>query len=373
MRTLFVNENIGGHATVHLHLEQIMAARPEIQPQFLHVPAPGLGRRVVGASLPFLGRLDLDLQPLRAQLALSAVVRSALRRRLPDVDAVYLYTHNAGLLSSDLLRSRPTVVALDTTNAANAYRLPYRLPTRWTPRVLPLTQAFERRVYAAATLVVACSEWAAASLRTSYGLADSRLRVIPFGIRVPSFDRPPAFHGRSDLPKIVFVGRQMLRKGGWRLLDLHQRHLRDRCELVLVTTDPVPATPGVTVIGDLRPGDPRLWDVLRSSTAFVFPSLIDQAPNSVLEAMAAGLPVVAMRVAALPEMVVDGETGRLVDPDDAQGLLDAITALLDDPAAAARMGAAGRARVLRRYDAEATADSLLAVLKEATNLHGGTG
>jgi len=111
---------------------------------------------------------------------------------------------------------------------------------------------------------------------------------------------------------------------------------------------------------------------LRSGAAFVFPSVIDQAPNAVLEGMAAGLPVVAMRVAALPEMVVDGETGRLVDPGDDQGLLEAITALLDDPGAAARMGAAGRARVLQRYDAEVTADALLAVLKEATNLHGGT-
>ena len=372
MRTLFVNENIGGHATVHLHLEQIMAARPEIQPQFLHVPAPGVGRRAVGASLPVLGRLDLDLQPLRAQLALSAVVRSALRRHLPEIDVIYLYTHNAGLLSADLLRRRPAVVALDTTNAENAYRLPYRAPTRWTSRVLPLTQAFERRVYDAATLVVACSDWAAASLRGSYGLAGSRLRVVPFGIRVPSFDRRPAFAGRSDLPKLVFVGRQMLRKGGSRLLELHQRHLRDRCELVLVTTDPVPAAPGVTVVGDLRPGDPRLWDILRSGAVFVFPSLIDQAPNAVLEAMAAGLPVVAMRVAAVPEMVADGETGRLVDPGDDRDLLAAITALLDDPAGAARMGAAGRARALRRYDAQATADALLAVLKEATNLHGRT-
>jgi alpha-maltose-1-phosphate synthase len=369
MRALFINENIGGHATVHLHLESALADRQDIEAEFVHVPRPGLGRRLVGARLPILGPLDLDLQPLRAQLALSAVARRQLRHRLSRVDVVHLYTHNAGLLSVDLLRRRPTVVTLDTTNARNAYRLPYRFPTRWTPRTLLLTQAFERRVYDAATLVVATSEWAAASLREEYGLSDEKIRVLPFGIQVPTFDDRPSIT-TNLLPRVTFVGRQMARKGGWRLLDIHQRLLRDRCELVLVTMEPVPPAPNVTVVNNVRPGDPRLWSLLRSSSVFAFPSEIDQGPNVILEAMAAALPVVALRVAAVPEMVLSGRTGSLIDAGDDNGLAAAIIWLLDNPKEACQMGMAGRARVLERYNVELTANRLVELLQEADAMYG---
>ena len=69
------------------------------------------------------------------------------------------------------------------------------------------------------------------------------------------------------------------------------------------------------------------------------------AVPAVIEAMAAGLPVVATRGGALPEVVVHGETGFLVDRGDTQGLNDAIATLLANPTLRARMGAAGRKRV----------------------------
>ncbi len=307
MRALFVNENIGGHETVHIHLAAALRGRPDIQAEFFNVPPPALLRRLAGVPAPVLGRLDLDLQPLRAQLALSAQVRRQLRRRIDDVDVVHLYTHNAGL-SPDLLRRVPTVVTLDSTNAMNAYQLPYRAPTRFTPHALRLTQLFERRVYAAATVIVANSDWAAASLRADYGVMDAQ--VIPFGVCAPDFDPPAApGTGAQAMPRLAFVGRSLERKGGNRLLRLHQLRFADRCELVLVTKDQVEASRNVTVVPDLRPGDRRLWDLLRSCAALVLPSEIDQAPNAVLEAMAAGLPVIAFPTGAVPEMVRDSHTG----------------------------------------------------------------
>jgi glycosyltransferase involved in cell wall biosynthesis len=79
---------------------------------------------------------------------------------------------------------------------------------------------------------------------------------------------------------------------------------------------------------------------------FVFPSLWHEPFGiPVIEAMAAGLPVVATRGGALPEIVVHGETGFLVDRGDTEGLRNAISTLLANPALRARMGAAGRERV----------------------------
>src|SRR5690606_23893270 len=140
-------------------------------------------------------------------------------------------------------------------------------PTALTPATVALTKPFERRVHRAADFVVANSGWAADSLVEDYGVDGERLRVLPFGIEAPAFD-PAAAPGTvrsgrpGGKPSVVFVGRQLERKGGLQLLRLHQAHLRDVAELVLVTTEPVEPAPGVRVIDDLRPGDPRLWDVL---------------------------------------------------------------------------------------------------------------
>jgi glycosyltransferase involved in cell wall biosynthesis len=79
------------------------------------------------------------------------------------------------------------------------------------------------------------------------------------------------------------------------------------------------------------------------------------------EAMAAGRPVVATRVGGVPEVVVDGETGLLVPPDDPGALAGAIDRLLADPALAARMGEAGRRRALELFSAERMADRTAAL------------
>lgn len=373
MRVLFVNENIGGHATVHRHLRAALPAHPDVEADFLDVPAPSLPRRAAGVRVPGLAGLDLDLQPLRAQLALSGWVRRRLRRRLEAYDVVHVYTANAGLRSAALLARVPSVVSLDATNATNAYRLPYRSPTRFTPATVRLSQRFERRVYAAATVVVANSAWVAASLRDDYGLTDDRLRVLPFGILAPDFptDAAPGTTGTA-VPRLVFVGRQLDRKGGLRLLRLHQRHLVDSCELVLVTSEPVPPARNVTVVDDISPGSPRLWEVLRAGAVFCFPSPIDQAPNAVLEAMAAGLPVVGLSVAAVPEMITP-DCGRLVVPGDDEGLVAMLRDLLRHACLRAELGAAAHRRFRAHYDAEVSTRRLVAILAEAIDRHAGPG
>jgi alpha-maltose-1-phosphate synthase len=363
VKILFVNENIGGHATVHRNLAAALTRYRDIEADFYDVPSAGLLRRIVRAPIPGLAARDLDLQPLRAQLALSAEVRAHLGRRLRGVDVMHVDTHNAALLSVDHFRRVPTVVMLDSTNALNAYRLPYRDPTRWTPRTVSATKIFEQRVYDAAQYVVANSEWAAASLRDDYAVPADRLRVFAFGISSPDFGPGPAPGTlATTMPKIVFVGRQLRRKGGDLLREIHRTELADRCELVLVTTDKIPPQRNVTVVNDLVPGDGRLWDILRSSAIFVFPSLIDASPNAVLEAMAAGLPVIATATGAIGEMVVDGRTGTLVTPGSRSELLAALDDLLSDPAKRAAMGSAGRDRVVEEYDSRESTDRLLDLL-----------
>jgi starch synthase len=363
VRVVFLNENLGGHATVHVTIERVLRDRSDVVADFVHVPAPRLVRRLVGAPLPGLARLDLDLQPLRLQLAAANVARRLVRRRLAGADALHVYTQNAGLLSTALMRSLPTVVTVDSTNALNAFRLPYREPTRFTQRTLPITQAFERRVYDAADVIVSNNRAAYASLVEDYGLSEDKLRYFPLGTVVPaSIPQAPA----RAVPRITFVGASLERKGGRFLLEVHQRHLWNRCVLTLVTREQVStALRNVEVVHDVTPSNGRLAPILASTDVFVFPTLIDQSPNVVLEAMAYGLPVVASPVGDIPEMVEDGVTGVLVPPQDEAALLRSIVSLLDDPATARSMGERGRRAVLERYDASLTTARLIDVIKEA--------
>lgn len=89
--------------------------------------------------------------------------------------------------------------------------------------------------------------------------------------------------------------------------------------------------------------------ILSALDVLVLPSLAEGLSNVLLEAMAAGLPVVATAVGGTPELVIDGETGRLVPPQDAASLAQAIQQLLANPAQARQMGQAGRQRVQAHF------------------------
>jgi glycosyltransferase involved in cell wall biosynthesis len=366
-RILFVNENIGGHATMHLHIFRALAEHPDVAAERLDVPAAGLARRALAAQIPGLDRLDLDLSPLRFALAQSARARSLIRARLSEggITAIHAYSQHVVLLSNDELRRYPSVVSTDGSSMQNAEQLPYRRPTRYTRRTTALTERFERRVFRSATMVVAQSEWAAASIRDRYDIPLKRLRVIPFGLMPPP--APVASHRTGGPLQITFVGNGLERKGGTRLLRLFRDRLRGHCILNVVTRDRIRAEPGVRILRYLTPGDPRLGDLLAETAVFVLPSEIDKSPYSILEAMFAGVPVVSTRSGAIPELVEDGRTGLLVDHDD-DALADAILTLLESESLRCEMGAAGRDRAYERFDARDTTNRLVGVIAEAREL-----
>ncbi|MGH7378352.1 MAG: glycosyltransferase, partial [Candidatus Methylomirabilales bacterium] len=85
----------------------------------------------------------------------------------------------------------------------------------------------------------------------------------------------------------------------------------------------------------------------------VHPSLEEGFSNAILEAMAAGKPVVATAVGGNPEAMIHGETGLLIPPGDSQALTEAMLWLLEHPREAARFGEAGRRRVAERFEISA--------------------
>jgi sugar transferase (PEP-CTERM/EpsH1 system associated) len=94
-------------------------------------------------------------------------------------------------------------------------------------------------------------------------------------------------------------------------------------------------------------------DVLRALDVFVLPSLNEGVSNTILEAMATGLPVVAARVGGNPELVLDGVTGTLYDPSAPGGAEEALLRYVTDPALRRTHGAAGLARAVQKFSLDA--------------------
>lgn len=136
--------------------------------------------------------------------------------------------------------------------------------------------------------------------------------------------------------------------------------LKPRLRLVMVGDGPLRteaqallAVAGVAELAWL-PGERHdIPEVLRGLDCFVLPSLAEGISNTILEAMASGLPVIATNVGGNPELVTEGRTGRLVPPGDPKAMAQAIIAYAQNPEQAGAAGRAGRAVVERRFSLDA--------------------
>lgn len=200
--------------------------------------------------------------------------------------------------------------------------------------------ARRRAAGVAAAAAVSTPVAAAADLRAGLGA-----RVIPNFIpdEIVVEDIPPV---GSDAP-LLFVGDLSRDKGVDVLLEAYEK-LDGATPLVLagrpVDTADWALPPGARVLGELPHAE--VLALLRSARAVVVPSVWpDPCPTVVLEAMAAGRPVVAAASGGIVDLVVDGRTGHLVPPGDPGALAAALDSLLADPEQARAVGAAGRDRV----------------------------
>jgi glycosyltransferase involved in cell wall biosynthesis len=152
------------------------------------------------------------------------------------------------------------------------------------------------------------------------------------------------------------VGRQFHRKGGDLLVQAFRR-VRERlphARLLIAGPSAAPAhDPGTSFLGDLNKNDPAGWAALvaayRSADVFCLPTRFEPFGIAFIEAMCFGLPCVGTDAWAVPEMVVDGETGFTIPVDDVDALTDRLLRLLSDPELARTMGRAGRIRAERYF------------------------
>ncbi|MEX2195997.1 MAG: glycosyltransferase [Thermoleophilaceae bacterium] len=205
---------------------------------------------------------------------------------------------------------------------------------------------------------------------------EDRLRVAYYGIVANGAVQPDAALTafRDEGPLLGFMARLQDQKG---LPDLIAALaiLRDRGTLprfAIVGSGPmegwVVERLAEESFGDrvlLQPFEPPVWPRLAAFDAFVLPSLWEGLPIAVLEAMAAGLPVVSTTVNGIPEAVEHEESGLLVPPSDPPALADAIERVAADADLRARMGEAGRRRYEERFTLERMIDRFEELYAEA--------
>jgi len=163
---------------------------------------------------------------------------------------------------------------------------------------------------------------------------------------------------------IVFVGRLSREKGADTLVDAAR--LLPQVTFTVIGSGPdearlrAAAARNVRFTGALPNALARAW--MARASALVMPSIwYEGFPMTVLEAFAAGTPVIAARIGSLPEIVAEGATGLLFTPGDPTSLADVVAQLVCDPSTMQRMGQAGRERAMTLYGPSANAVQLEAI------------
>jgi glycosyltransferase involved in cell wall biosynthesis len=328
---------------------------------------------LIGIAQPELSKLDSFLSLARAvhpdkrtwlaragfNLDRVAKFNSSLERQLAGRRGAYdLIVQLQTLCSSRSAGSdAPYVIYTDNTMALTQRVYPRLAPL--SPALIDGWQQFEAEVCHGAASVCTFSEFARRSVIDDYGCDPNNVVAIGAGANqlVESLEDKDYSSRRA-----LFVGHPFEFKGGKVLLEAWRlvRGQLDDAELVIVGAKRDPARGfgnGVDWRGWIDRDE--LARLYRSATAFVLPSMFDAWGHVFVEAMGHGLPCIGNDVCAMPELISDGITGRIVPRGDPEALAEAIIELLSDPDKAERMGRAGYARVLAELTWPKVAERLL--------------
>ena len=250
-----------------------------------------------------------------------------------------------------------------------------------------------REICAAAEFVAAETDYSRDLLRQRCPNSAAKIQRVYNGIDLERFPAPRdeaarPRHGEQAVialyhpPRIVSVGRLVAFKGFADLIDACAELVRRRIDFVcdIIGDGPLRETlqakierldlsSRVNLLGSLSQG--AVLEKLQAAYIFALASTTDTQgatdvfPTVILEAMASARPVVSTRLAGIPELVVDGQTGMLAPPGDATALAHALEQLLREPELRLRFGDAGRARIEQHFRIEQTVAPLVEMLERS--------
>jgi glycosyltransferase involved in cell wall biosynthesis len=318
-------------------------------------------------------------------ICLGSPLGSHLEARVQQLGVPLYFLGKGDKMSFEVLRKldalfrqyRPAVVHthLLALNYAYPLMIRYRTPARLYTvhnlaekdlglRAAPIVRALAFRYRFGKVVPVAIAEEVRASIQRLYGYPDPPL--IPNGIPTDEYAPDPdtraqwrqAHSIEPHATVLTHIGRFAVQKNHRLLIEAFAQ-VRSNAPLYLLLVGGGELENAVREQVAALGLESRVRflgiradvaDILRASDAFVLSSRWEGNPMSVMEAMAAGLPVVSTAVGGVPELVRDGETGLLVPSEDTGALAQAIQALVDNPARRQAMGAAARQHAVASFD-----------------------
>jgi glycosyltransferase involved in cell wall biosynthesis len=364
VKVLFVIAHLdkGGGQAVQCR-QLVERLRGHVEGEFLALttsPTPKIGSADGPATI--VGRLEFPKG--------LSILRSEIRRRLAEYDLVQAFDPYYSIPAARLAHAEPLVVRLGAHPVED-------LASRYGVAGRAAMTALNLWLYHGTTVVVNARH-------LGQQFEGRAVQCIPNGVDVDRFPDPrdpAAARGALglplDVPVVVFTGKVIPRKNVEDLFELARRVPTLHVVLVGSFTEPYygdgylrglhakypDLAPRIHAVGEVAMQEiPRY---LEAADVFVFPSRLEGMPNSVLEALAAGVPVVAARTDAHVE-IIPPDIGWLYDGTDE--LVRQVTALLADPALGRRVAGRARAVARERFSLEAAARSYVALYDQI--LHG---
>lgn len=366
----FVIEQALGHITHHQNLAHWVGQDTNICPTWMPIEGH---KSDTWNRIPVI-RNNWSLKcSLRARDAIEAAVR------VQPLDALFLHTQTIALFAIPFMRNIPTIISLDATPLNyDTIGAGYNHKVGGNGLLERGKFLWNQNTFHSATRLVTFCQWAKDSLVADYSVPAEKVTVIPPGVDMEEwhFGRSKAAHPNTTSSKLrlLFVGGDFERKGGRTLVEAFRSGLHHTCTLDIVTKDTsvqheLAGMDGVQVHYNLTANSTPLKELFAKADIFVFPTQADCLPHVVLEAMAAGLPIIATDVGALREAVEDGVNGLIVPPSDVGAVIAAVMALSGDETKRRRMAAASRRLAEEHFDARHNYSAILDLMKTMVTAH----
>lgn len=352
MRLTFIMEQQIGHRTYTDNLRAVVEQADDVAASWCLVTYEETGGWLERLPLPPGARGSLRGR------------RQVLSGASAPADAALFFTQVPAVLGGRRARRVPYVIVLDDTpilfdRMAVHYgqRADRFAPTRRFKHLV------NERTLRDAAFVLPFSQWAGRSLVDDYGLEPTRIDVIPSGVDLRRWR--PRTEPRSGPLRVLFVGGDFERKGGPTMMDALSRLPLGSWVADIVTRSDVASRDDIAVHREMQPNSDELRKLFRRADVFVMPSRGEAFGHVVVEAAASGLPAIVSDVGGMPEIVVPGETGFVVRPDDPASIAEHLQRLLDEPATLTAMGMAARSRAEAHFDASVNGGRTLERLRQA--------